>query len=150
MIEKRSTWWKVYFWLCFIFVCLFFVKSFYENNIFLESNIFSNMYIGLIYVIYSISLLGIWGFVYQKRVFYQEFWRYIFFIIIFEIIGSYLTKATIESSTPEKHSSTILLEPLLVLGMWFILLLGLILIFFYFYALYQYAFKMKYLWREDD
>ncbi|MDX4060213.1 hypothetical protein Q6A89_06765 [Aliarcobacter skirrowii] len=148
-MEQRSTWWKVVFWIGIIFLSSLNVWLFSEDYIFLENNIFSNIYIGLIYLIIFISFFGVWGFVYQKKVFYQEFWIYIFFIIIVDFIGS-LIGPTIETSTPEKHSSTILLEPLLVLGMWFILLLGLILIFFYFYALYQYAFKMKYLWSEDD
>lgn len=134
MIEKRSIWWKVYFWLFVIFVFMFYIYCFYENNIFLESNI----YIGIMLLIYFISLLGVWGFVYQKKVFYQEFWIYIFFIIIVDFIGS-LIGSTIETSTQEiDFLSTILGLLFLVLG------------FFYFYALYQYAFKMKYLWSEDD
>lgn len=138
MIEKRSIWWKVYFWLFVIFVFMFYIYCFYENNIFLESNIFSNIYIGIMLLIYFISLLGVWGFVYQKKVFYQEFWIYIFFIIIVDFIGS-LIGSTIETSTQEiDFLSTILGLLFLVLG------------FFYFYALYQYAFKMKYLWSEDD
>lgn len=138
MIEKRSIWWKVYFWLFVIFVFMFYIYCFYENNIFLESNIFSNIYIGIMLLIYFISLLGVWGFVYQKKVFYQEFWIYIFFIIIVDFIGS-LIGPTIETSTQEiDFLSTILGLLFLVLG------------FFYFYALYQYAFKMKYLWSEDD
>lgn len=139
MIEKRNILWKIYLW--FLCILLFtFLLSFYreEQLLFLESNIFSNVYVGLIYLIYFISLLGIWGFVYQKKVFYQEFWIYIFFIIIVDFIGS-LIGPTIETSTQEiDFLSTILGLLFLVLG------------FFYFYALYQYAFKMKYLWSEDD
>lgn len=139
MIVKRSILWKIYLLLLGILLFTFLV-SFYkgEQFLFLESNIFSNMYIGLIYLIYFISVLGIWGFVYQKKVFYQEFWIYIFFIIIVDFIGS-LIEPTIETSTQEiDFLSTILGLLFLVLG------------FFYFYALYQYAFKMKYLWSEDD
>ncbi|MEV9643177.1 hypothetical protein [Aliarcobacter butzleri] len=139
MIVKRSILWKIY--LLLLGILLFtFLLSFYkeEQLLFLESNIFSNVYVGLIYLIYFISLLGIWGFVYQKKVFYQEFWIYIFFIIIVDFIGS-LIGPTIETSTQEiDFLSTILGLLFLVLG------------FFYFYALYQYAFKMKYLWSEDD
>ena len=139
MIVKRSILWKIYLLLLGILLFTFLV-SFYkgEQLLFLESNIFSNVYIGLIYLIYLISLLGIWGFVYQKKVFYQEFWIYIFFIIIVDFIGS-LIGPTIETSTQEiDYLTTILGLLFLVLG------------FFYFYALYQYAFKMKYLWSEDD
>ena len=139
MIVKRSILWKIYLLLLSILLLTFLV-SFYkgEQLLFLESNIFSNVYIGLIYLIYLISLLGIWGFVYQKKVFYQEFWIYIFFIIIVDFIGS-LIGPTIETSTQEIDSLSIILG-----------LLFLVLGFFYFYALYQYAFKMKYLWSEDD
>ena len=138
-MEQRSTWWKVVFWIGIIFLSSLNVWLFSEDYIFLESNIFSNVYIGLIYLIYLISLLGIWGFVYQKKVFYQEFWGYIFFIIIVDYIGSFIINTSIETSTQEIDSlSTILGLLFLVLG------------FFYFYALYQYAFKMKYLWSEDD
>lgn len=139
MIVKRSILWKIY--LLLLGILLFtFLLSFYkeEQLLFLESNIFSNVYVGLIYLIYFISLLGIWGFVYQKKVFYQEFWIYIFFIIIVDFIGS-LIGPTIETSTQEIDSLSIILG-----------LLFLVLGFFYFYALYQYAFKMKYLWSEDD
>ncbi|MDX4069863.1 hypothetical protein [Aliarcobacter skirrowii] len=138
-MEQRSTWWKVVFWIGIIFLSSLNVWLFSEDYIFLENNIFSNIYIGLIYLIIFISFFGVWGFVYQKKVFYQEFWIYIFFIIIVDFIGSYLTKATIESSTQEIYFlSTILGLLFLVLG------------FFYFYALYQYAFKMKDLWSEND
>lgn len=138
-MEQRSTWWKVVFWIGIIFLSSLNVWLFSEDYIFLESNIFSNVYIGLIYLIYLISLLGIWGFVYQKKVFYQEFWIYIFFIIIVDYIGSFIINISNETSTQEIDSlSTILGLLFLVLG------------FFYFYALYQYAFKMKYLWSEDD
>lgn len=138
MIEKRSIWWKVVFWIGIIFLSSLNVWLFSEDYIFLENNIFSNIYIGIMLLIYFISLLGVWGFVYQKKVFYQEFWIYIFFIIIVDFIGS-LIGPTIETSTQEiDFLSTIL-------G-----LLFLVLRFFYFYALYQYAFKMKDLWSEND
>lgn len=137
-MEQRSTWWKVVFWIGIIFLSSLNVWLFSEDYIFLENNIFSNIYIGIMLLIYFISLLGVWGFVYQKKVFYQEFWIYIFFIIIVDFIGS-LIGPTIETSTQEiDFLSTILGLLFLVLG------------FFYFYALYQYAFKMKYLWSEDD
>lgn len=137
-MEQRSTWWKVVFWIGIIFLSSLNVWLFSEDYIFLENNIFSNIYIGLIYLIIFISFFGVWGFVYQKRVFYQEFWIYIFFIIIVDFIGS-LIGPTIETSTQEiDFLSTIL-------G-----LLFLVLRFFYFYALYQYAFKMKDLWSEND
>ena len=137
-MEQRSTWWKVVFWIGIIFLSSLNVWLFSEDYIFLENNIFSNIYIGIMLLIYFISLLGVWGFVYQKKVFYQEFWIYIFFIIIVDFIGS-LIGPTIETSTQEiDFLSTILGLLFLVLG------------FFYFYALYQYAFKMKDLWSEND
>lgn len=137
-MEQRSTWWKVVFWIGIIFLSSLNVWLFSEDYIFLENNIFSNIYIGLIYLIIFISFFGVWGFVYQKKVFYQEFWIYIFFIIIVDFIGS-LIGPTIETSTQEIYFlSTILGLLFLVLG------------FFYFYALYQYAFKMKDLWSEND
>lgn len=138
-MEQRSTWWKVVFWIGIIFLSSLNVWLFSEDYIFLESNIFSNVYIGLIYLIYLISLLGIWGFVYQKKVFYQEFWIYIFFIIIVDYIGSFIINISNETSTQEIDFLTTIFG-----------LLFLVLGFFYFYALYQYAFKMKYLWSEDD
>lgn len=137
-MEQRSTWCKVVFWIGIIFLSSLNVWLFSEDYIFLENNIFSNIYIGIMILIYFISLLGVWGFVYQKKVFYQEFWIYIFFIIIVDFIGS-LIGPTIETSTQEiDFLSTILGLLFLVLG------------FFYFYALYQYAFKMKDLWSEND
>lgn len=137
-MEQRSTWWKVVFWIGIIFLSSLNVWLFSEDYIFLENNIFSNIYIGLIYLIIFISFFGVWGFVYQKRVFYQEFWIYIFFIIIVDYIGS-LIGPTIETSTQEIDFLTIIFG-----------LLILIAIFLYFYALYQYAFKMKDLWSEND
>lgn len=137
-MEQRSTWWKVVFWIGIIFLSSLNVWLFSEDYIFLENNIFSNIYIGIMLLIYFISLLGVWGFVYQKKVFYQEFWIYIFFIIIVDFVGSSIGP-TIETSTQEiDFLSTILGLLVLVLG------------FFYFYALYQYAFKMKDLWSEND
>lgn len=138
-MEQRSTWWKVVFWIGIIFLSSLNVWLFSEDYIFLENNIFSNIYIGIMLLIYFISLLGVWGFVYQKKVFYQEFWIYIFFIIIVDYIGSFIINISNETSTQEIDFLTTIFG-----------LLFLVLGFFYFYALYQYAFKMKYLWSEDD
>ncbi|AXX84650.1 hypothetical protein [Aliarcobacter skirrowii] len=137
-MEQRSIWWKVVFWIGIIFLSSLNVWLFSEDYIFLENNIFSNIYIGLIYLIIFISFFGVWGFVYQKRVFYQEFWIYIFFIVLVDFIGTYIVPP-IETSTQEIDFLTIIFE-----------LLILIAIFLYFYALYQYAFKMKDLWSEND
>lgn len=137
-MKQRSTWWKVVFWIGIIFLSSLNVWLFSEDYIFLENNIFSNIYIGLIYLIIFISFFGVWGFVYQKRVFYQEFWIYIFFIVLVDFIGTYIVPP-IETSTQEIDFLTIIFE-----------LLILIAIFLYFYALYQYAFKMKDLWSEND
>lgn len=133
-MEQRSTWWKVVFWIGIIFLSSLNVWLFSEDYIFLENNIFSNIYIGIMLLIYFISLLGVWGFVYQKKVFYQEFWIYIFFIIIVDYIGSFIINISNETSTQEIDFLTTIFG-----------LLFLVLGFFYFYALYQYAFKMKYL-----
>ena len=140
MIVKRSILWKIYLLLLSILLFTFLV-SFYkgEQLLFLESNIFSNIYIGIMLLIYFISLLGVWGFVYQKKVFYQEFWIYIFFIIIVDYIGSFIINISNETSTQEIDFLTTIFG-----------LLFLVLGFFYFYALYQYAFKMKYLWSEYE
>ncbi|MDX4028311.1 hypothetical protein [Aliarcobacter skirrowii] len=138
-MEQRSTWWKVVFWIGIIFLSSLNVWLFSEDYIFLENNIFSNIYIGIMLLIYFISLLGVWGFVYQKKVFYQEFWIYIFFIIIVDYIGSFIINISNETSTQEIDFLTTIFG-----------LLFLVLGFFYFYALYQYAFKMKYLWSEND
>lgn len=138
-MEQRSTWWKVVFWIGIIFLSSLNVWLFSEDYIFLENNIFSNIYIGIMLLIYFISLLGVWGFVYQKKVFYQEFWIYIFFIIIVDYIGSFIINISNETSTQEIDFLTTILG-----------LLVLVLGFFYFYALYQYAFKMKDLWSEND
>ncbi len=136
MVEKRSIWWKVYFWLLVILSFVYFGLSFLGEgeSIFLEDNIFSNIYKGVIILIYFISLVALWGFVYQKRVFYKEFWIYIFFIIVIELIA-FSIMTPVEPSTQEIEYSG------------FLLLIG---VFFYFYALYQYAFKMRNLWREND
>ncbi|KLD98292.1 hypothetical protein AF74_03480 [Aliarcobacter butzleri L349] len=107
--------------------------------LFLESNIFSNIYLGIIILIFFVSLIGLWGFVYQKRVFYQEFWIYIFFIIIVDSISSFIVEPSIETSTQEIDYLTTISG-----------LLILITVSLYFYALYQYAFKMKYLWNENE
>lgn len=138
-MEQRSTWWKVVFWIGIIFLSSLNVWLFSEDYIFLENNIFSNIYIGIMLLIYFISLLGVWGFVYQKKVFYQEFWIYIFFIIIVDYIGSFIINISNETSTQEIDFLTTIFG-----------LLFLVLGFFYFYALYQYAFKMKDLWSEND
>jgi len=137
LVEQRSMWWKVYFLLVVLLSSfVYFGLSFLGEGqfIFLEDNIFSNIYVGVMILIYFISLIGLWGFVYQKKVFYKEFWIYIFFIIIVELIGSFLM-TPIETSTQEIE----------YLG--FLFLGG---VFFYLYALYQYAFKMTNLWREND
>lgn len=138
-MEQRSIWWKLFFWLSFICLSMSHAVFLYDDNIFLESNIFSNIYIGLIILIIFISLIGLWGFVYQKRVFYQEFWVYIFFILIVDYIGSFIINTSIETSTQEIDYLTTISG-----------LLTLIAVFIYFYTLYQYAFKMKYLWIEND
>lgn len=140
MLEQRSMWWKVYFLLVVLLSFVGFGLSFLGEGqfIFLEDNIFSNIYIGVMILIYFISLVGLWGFIYQKRVFYKEFWVYIFFIIVIELIGSSIM-TPIETSTGETGYLFLILGLLIIGG-----------VLLYFYALYQYAFKMTNLWRENE
>lgn len=79
-MEQRSTWWKVVFWIGIIFLSSLNVWLFSEDYIFLENNIFNNIYIGIMLLIYFISLLGVWGFVYQKKFFIKNF-GFIYFLL---------------------------------------------------------------------
>ena len=73
-------WWKIYFWLSVIasvFAVIGFAIEYKQNNLF-----------DLItFIMFFLSLLGLYSFIYNKKFFLKKFWFYFFWInLIIDII----------------------------------------------------------------
>lgn len=77
------------------------------------------------FVLVLVSFIGLYGFVYRKRIFYKDFWIFIFILSIIDIVGSSLL---------EWQESYIWIYVICIP---------------FYIALYKYAFKMNDLWSEN-
>lgn len=132
MKEKRSKkLWKVYFWFMIVmYLLLVGFILFSDQKVFVEDNEFTNIYDLISFCIGLFSLIGVYGFIYEKKYFNKELWMFICIISIIEII-----------------SEVIILIPNY---MFLFLIAFYILIIPFYYALYKYAFKMNYIWSSED
>lgn len=128
---KGKKLWKAYFWLITVatFAILIFAV-FGEVEIFIEDNIFSNIYNFVFTVIGIFSLIGIYGFIYEKKCFYKELWMFFLIILVIEGISELI--------------SFFNYYQFFIIAGTYILSLP------YYYALYKYAFKMNFIWSGEN
>jgi hypothetical protein len=119
--------WKLYFWLL-TGLFLFGLLVFQEDMVFfeIETNLLENAYEAAILLVMALNILGLFGFVYQKRLFSREFWKFVFLLTFINISGE-LSYALLDKEFP-------------------LPILGILLISPFVYALYRYAFSMPSLW----
>lgn len=135
MKEKRSILWKIYFYIFLVFNVIgldVFVNT-YENmyeKYYMSEVLYEVFSLG----VYLISILAVWGFIYKKRVFYKEFWVYVFFIMLIQWLGTSILGYS---------------EEAIEINEFIVMAIGVITI-FYFVSLYKYTFKMNELWRENE
>jgi len=100
------------------------------NDIFENRNVFTNIYDIVFIVIYIISIIGLRGFIYKKRYFTKELWKFIFFMLLIEYIGNEIY--TFNGYDELEH----ILEAIGTLPI--------------LYALYEYVFKIHDIWKNND
>jgi len=114
--------WKIYFWLT-IGLYLLLIGAFIvidDTNLFeTKMNFFSTTYDILMILISVFSLLGLYGYIFKKKILSQEIWKFIFSLILIDSIGN-------------------ILYSLLEKDYFFIIVM--IIFIPYFYALYKYSF----------
>ena len=86
-IEKRSIWWKVYFYfICSLFI-LNAISTFTNNEI--------NAYDYLSNAVNFICALGLFGFVYNRKIFIMKFWFiFSFFAALENLMGNEIYEQT--------------------------------------------------------
>jgi len=125
--EKCSVWWKIYFYIFSGLILLYMYILLFESN-----EIFNGLYKSEVFyqifgfVLSLFSFIGLFGYVYQKKIFYKDFWIFIFVLLLVDNIGSLL----VESQIKEYIWFYIIFIPLYI-------------------ALYKYSFKMNELWSEN-
>lgn len=100
------------------------------NDIFENRNLFSNIYDIAFLAIYIISIIGLRGFIYKKRYFTKELWKFIFFMLLIEYIGNEIY--TFNDYDKLGH----ILEAIGTIPI--------------LYALYEYVFKINDIWKNND
>jgi len=117
--------WKIYFWLILgLHILVIGVFIFVDDIDFFETDIsfLSATYDVLIILISIFSLLGLYGYVFNKKFLSKEIWKFTFLLILIDSVGEFLY------SLLEKDYFT----------------MGGIAIFIpYFYALYRYTYKNR-------
>lgn len=128
---KSKIFWKLYFRLIVILTCVVLgMLVITEESVLFEENIFTNIYNIMYSGISLLSLLGLYGFIYEKKFFYKELWIFILAIIIIEELS-------------ELVSSFYDYQFLMFLIIYIFLLP-------FYYGLYKYVFKMNYIWSVKD
>lgn len=126
---EPKTAWKVFFWILLFLESLSFISMFSDS----EEEWLINI---LELVIYSFILIGIYGFVYNKRIFYRKLWAsFIPVGIIFDLYTLTMIELTAVNTMMELY---------IVVGIIIIILLPIS--FFQYMALYKYSFKSVKIW----
>ena len=130
--------WKIYYWLMVLtsvivigsLIALPIMDLDKLNDIFENRNLFTNIYDIAFIAIYIISIIGLRGFIYKKRYFTKELWKFIFFMLLIEFIGNRIY--TFNDYDKLEHILDVIVTlPIL-------------------YALYEYVYKINDLWKNDD
>ena len=85
--------WKIYFWLLIgLHLLGTGVIIFIDDVDYFETNIsfLSTTYDVLIGLIYIFSLLGLYGYVFKKKFLSEEIWKFTFFLMLIDSLGSSL------------------------------------------------------------
>lgn len=127
MEEKRSVWWKIYFYILFILNVALIFGFFIADELYVNYYKSEIIYEILQYILYFTSYVGLYGFIYQKRIFFKDFWIFIFVVSLIDLIGLILLQ---EPEVKEYGWAYIIYIPLYL-------------------ALYKYAFKMNELWSKN-
>lgn len=128
---KGKKLWKTYFWFLVILTLLILIAIFIVGiDMFIEDNIFSNIYDFIFSIISTFSLIGVYGFIYENKYFNKELWMFIFIILGIEGASEIINYFNNYQ--------------------FLYLLITYIILIPYFYALYQYSFKMNHIWSEID
>jgi len=95
-----------------------------------EGNIFSRIYNLFMWLVYVLALLGLYGFVYQKKNLIPDIWKFVFFLVVIETIGeTFYTLSEID---------------FLMMSIVAIITIP------HLYALYRYSFSMTELWGNKN
>ncbi len=136
-MNKISILWKIYYWSVLICVIGMVAMAIFGDEVFFVGNIFSKIYDFTFVIIFMISIMGLRGYIYQKRYFSKDIWIFIFSLILIDFIGNLIY-----------GFKSILLFPLSYVLLYSTIIFLLVLPFYY--ALYKYTFKMNEMWSIEN
>lgn len=133
--EPQKRRWKLFFWLILVLEILSLIDMFSDESapaykLILEC------------VVYSMVLLGLFGFAYHKRIFVALVWRLVLPLVFF-----YDLLMLITSDWQEVTELKAVEGMYVVIGLLVIILLPLMLI--QYYALFRYGFKSAFIWNSE-
>lgn len=126
--------WKIYYWsmilLSILIVGALIGVGIIEPEMFTaqfsDKHIFSTLYEVIFTLIFFVSLVGLKGFIYDKKYFTKELWTFIFMMILVNYIGNKIYDYN-DHERLWQILEAFMTVPIL-------------------YAIYKYTFKMNYLW----
>ncbi|MEE9326083.1 MAG: hypothetical protein V3U71_02230 [Cocleimonas sp.] len=134
--------WKIYLWLSILISLLMLLSiglSFTESRVFLDLQADYTLLDGFDFSLWVLSLLGVYGMAWTKKVFSHRFWQILFFIFLFwvffySIVYPFYFGFPTYGTHPDIEN----------------LMFEVPLSFIHFYPLYRYVFSMEYLWENKS
>ena len=122
--------WKIYFWIALGLTLFYIYISFTDKTfLFLQENIFAEIYDLFIMTVNAIAMIGVAGFVYNKKYFAQDLWKFVFFVSLVDFVGDSIYTIT---------DNSLLVDLVVIMT-----------IVPFYYALYKYTFNTN-IWSVDN
>ncbi len=127
----RKIGWKIFFWVLFLIEATYLISEVVEPTEELQI-------LAVEVVVYFFTFLGIFGYAYNRKFFFQKFWGYFIPVAVLWDVYSLVEVATLEFEIPIEYfiyygSIAIVVFPLLALQ---------------YLALYKYRFHSPYIWNR--
>lgn len=135
-MSKSNILWKLYYWFMVILFLGVLTGLFISYDEIFKGNLFSHTYELFMLFFGLVSILGVRGFIYEKKYFSKEFWIFIFSILIIDIVGNIIYEFN-SLLSQISIDNLIYLSVIIVLLPWY-------------YAFYMYIFKMNKIWSNNN
>lgn len=130
-ILPSKKWWKVFFWFFLVAECLSITSLLFDDDM-VSTEMASEI------LIYGFIILGLFGFSYDKKIFFRQWWGCAIPVGLSYDLYSIYAGDWSNSVSPEELYVTIAV---------LIILVG-PLLFFQYFALYKYCFKSSNIWNK--
>ena len=135
-MSKSNILWKLYYWFIVIIFLGVLTILFIDYDEIFKGNLFSLTYELFMMFFGLVSILGLRGFIYEKKYFSKEFWIFIFSVSIIDIVGNII------------YDFNSLLSLVSIDNLMYLLVI--IILLPWYYAFYMYVFKMNKIWSNNN